>query len=105
MDEAGYVVYPNTMLPPPGFKWCGGAPPSQEAKLLQANARILSHSLYLPPASQPQDLTPQLSAIEHQISETESDEQEERIRLPRAMLLFPTKTIEKRRLPTTCFVM
>lgn len=61
LEKAGYVVYPNTMPTPPGFRWCGGAQPVQEAELWQANVEILSHSLYFPSEPQHQNSAPQIS--------------------------------------------
>lgn len=84
IEDAVYVVYPNTISPPPGFQWFACNPPAIDANLWQESAAIISEAIYAPtPPALPQSSsqTPQLSPIVRQSDSRKSEEGVDEMRL------------------------
>lgn len=98
--EAKYVVHPSDVLPPPGFRWYGGAQPIQDVRIWQANAEVLSHARYLVSEQSAQLSTPQLVPKSSPSSNAEIEEQEEQLSLietPQGYAIISSKNHRKTR--------
>lgn len=68
LADAVYVIYPNNLPPPPGFRQIGGHPPEADMETWDEVASAVSNALYTPPPRS----VPIIPAVPQQIAETQS---------------------------------